>query len=89
MEIATNMALCQFSKGFTFRETLCNFMGIKPGQHLVRKSLERSIERVKKANKTASKGSKQRRKRIKYAKILTEKAKTKKEGDTYHAGFFD
>ena len=34
LEAAMCMALCQFSKGATFRETLCRFLKIDPGHYL-------------------------------------------------------
>ena len=83
------MALCQFSKGATFRETLCRFLKIDPGHYLCQGSLKKSIERVKKADKAASKEAKQKRKRLKYSRSKKEKVTMSKEGETYKAGSFN
>ena len=80
------MALCMFAKGATFRGTLCEFLGIDPGNHLKQGSLKKSIERLKKANKASTNEAKQKRKRLKYAKVKKEKTNRTKEGDTYKAG---
>ena len=50
VEIITNLVLCQFSKGFTFCENLCQFTGMDPGQHMVIGSLDKSMERIRKAS---------------------------------------
>ena len=88
VEIAARMALCQFTKGATFRLTLFKFLGIEPGHHMTEGTLKKSIERLKKACKASSTKAKQRRKTIKYAKTSKEKAKMTKEGKTYQAGLF-
>ena len=49
MEGATCMAICQFSLGATFREMLCRFVGIDLGYYLIQGSLQKSSERLKKA----------------------------------------
>ena len=67
------MALCQFSKGAIYREALCKFLKIDKGHYLIQGSLEKSIERVKKAEKSATKQSKQKRKQLKYSKLIKEK----------------
>ncbi len=77
------MALCQFSKGTTYREMLLRFMGIEPGNYLLKGALQKSIERVKK-----QKEAKTRRKKIKYDKVKKQKGTEKTEGSTYKAGYF-
>jgi hypothetical protein len=47
-----------------------------------------AIERLKKANKASTDEAKQKRKRLKYAKVTKEKTTKTKEGDTYEAGSF-
>ena len=88
LESATCLALCQFAKGATFQETLFEFLGIDPGHYLKQGSLRKSIERLKKADIASTNEAKQKRKRLKYAKVTKEKAKKTKEGDTYKAGSF-
>ena len=89
LEAAICMALCQFSQGALFRETLMNFLKIDPGHYLIKGSLEKSIERVKKANLSSSKEAKRRRKQLKYKKSSKEKVQVAKEGVTYQSGSFD
>ena len=49
VEGATCVAICQFSLGDTFREMLCRFVGLDPGYFLVQGSLQKTNERLKKA----------------------------------------
>ena len=88
LEAAICMALCQSSKGATFRETLCNFLKISPGQYLCQGSLKKSIERIKKAKKAAGKDSKQKRKQLKYSRSKKDKVVKSKEGESYKPGSF-
>ena len=88
LEAAICMALCQFSKGAMYRETLCKSLKINPGHYLIQGSLEKSIERVKKAEKSATKHSKQKRKQLKYSKLKKEKVQLTREGDIYKSGSF-
>ncbi len=88
IESATNMAICQFSLGATFREALCKTLAIEPGSVLRAKSLEKSAKCAKKADKAASKASKLKRKRLKYSKLSKDKKVVSKEGATYKAGAF-
>ena len=89
IEAAICMALCQFLKGSMFRETLMKFLAINPGHYLIKGSLEKSIERVKKANLSSSKEAKKRRKQLKYSKSSKEKMQVAEEGATYQSGSFD
>ena len=82
------MAVCQFSKGATYREMLLRFMGIEPGNYLLKGALQKSIERVKKAKKASTKEAKTRRKKIEYDKVKKQKRTEKIEGSTYKAGPF-
>ncbi len=79
LELATCMALCQFSKEATYRSTPMRFMNIKPGTFVINGALEKSIENE----------AKQRRKKIKFDRVKVRKAKLAKKGDTYKAGSFD
>lgn len=89
VEGATCMAICQFSLGATFRETLCKSIGIDPGHYLVQGSLQRSNERLKKAEEKSSEDGKKRRKIIKFKRLTKSKKSLAKEGHTYKAGEFD
>ena len=82
------MAICQFSAGATFRETICKVMGMEPGFYLEKGSMEKDIKRVKKAEKASRKEAKTRRKQLKYSKVATQRKCTKAEGKTYEAGAF-
>ena len=89
IENATSMAICQFSMGATYRETLCRALGINPGKHLMEQNIRKSLTRIRKAEKATSRETKVHRKRLKFARITKEKEKQIKEGETYKSGEFD
>ena len=88
VEGATCMAICQFSLGATFRQTLCKSLGIDPGHNLIQGSLKRSNERLKKAEEKSSEVGKKRRKMLKFSRVAKNKQSSAKEGHTYKAGEF-
>ena len=88
IESATCMAICQFSIGATFWETLCRTLGVEPGSALIEKSILKTVNCIKKAERAASKEAKGRRKRLKFVTVSNDKKKTNKEGQTYKAGAF-
>ena len=89
VEGATCMAICQFSHGATFQELLCRFVGLDPGYLLVQGSLQKSNERLKKAEEKSSEEGKKRRKMIKFKKLTKIKTTISNEGPTYKAGDFE
>ena len=60
-----------------------------PGHHLIQGSLQRSNERLKKAEEKSSEDGKKRRKVVKFNRVTKSKKSLAKEGHTYKAGDFD
>ena len=88
VEGATCMAICQFSLGATFREMLCRFVGIDPGYYLIQGSLQKSSERLKKAEEKSSDERKKKRKMLKFKNTTKIQKTIANEGPTYKAGDF-
>ena len=88
MEGATCMAICQFSLGATFREMLCRFVGIDLGYYLIQGSLQKSSERLKKAEVKSSNERKKRRKMLKFKNITKIQRTIANEGPPYKADDF-
>ena len=82
------MAICQFSAGATFRETLCKVMGMTPSFYLEMGSRTKDMHRIAKAEKASRQVAKTRRKRLKYSNVVSERKFTKEEGKTYESGAF-
>ena len=89
IETAVALAACQFSMGATFNLVLCRMLRLEPGKHLEASSEERNKDRIRKAEKAASKEAKTRRKALKYKTIAKEHETKNAEGPTYAAGHFD
>ena len=88
MEGATCMAICQFSLGATFREMLCRFVGIDPGYYLIQRSLQKSSERLKRAEEKSCDERKIKRKMLKFKNTTKIRKTIANEGPTYKAGDF-
>ena len=88
VEGATCMAICQFSLGATFREMLCRFVGIDLGYYLIQGSLQKSSERLKKAEEKSSDERKKRRKMLKFKNITKIQRTIANEGPPYKASDF-
>ena len=77
-ESATSIAICQFSVGATFRETLCQTLGMEPRSAIEEGSILKTVKCRQKAEKAASQEGRAKRKRLKYDKL----SKDKKQGGT-------
>ena len=86
MEGATCMAICQFSLGATFRELLCRFVGTDLGYYLIQGSLQKSSERLKKAEEKSSDERKKRKKMLKLKNTTKIQKTIANERPTYKAG---
>ena len=89
LETAVALAVCQFTRGATYRSLLCSILGICENAPQKTFSYKKNLKRLKYAEKAASKGQKARRKHLKFRTATKETALQHKEGRTYGAGEFD
>ena len=67
---------------------VCRFVGLDPGYCLVQGSLQKSNERLKKAEEKSGEEGNKKRKMIKFTKFTKIKKTISNEGPTYKAGHF-
>ena len=88
METAVALAVCRFSMGSSFQQTLCRIVGIQSGSFLKQANAEKDSERLLLAEKKQTKSWKKRRRELKYKSSKHNQKMEVKEGETYAAGSF-
>ena len=88
METAVALAVCRFSMGSSFQQTLCRIVGIQSGSFLKQANAEKDSERLLLAEKKQTKSWKKRRHELKYKSSKHNQKMEVKEGETYAAGSF-
>ena len=89
IETAVLLSLCQFSMGATFKEVLCNVLGIIPGEFLKEGMRKKSFKRISKAEIANSQASRKRRRQLRYTNSSQDQKAKTSEGETYGAGAFN
>ena len=88
METAVALAVCRFSMGSSFQQTLCRIVGIQSGSILKQANAEKDSQRLLLAEKKHTKSWKKRRRALKYKSSKHNQEMKVKEGETYAAGSF-
>ena len=88
METAVSLAVCRFSMGSSFQQTLCRIVGIQSGSFLKQANIEQDSQRLLLAEKKHTKAWKKRRRELKYKNSNLNQKMAVKEGETYAAGSF-
>ena len=83
------MSDCQFSMGASFRNILCQALGLDAGPFLEQGSNEKDLNRLKNARKASQESSKKKRKALKYTGIQRDQKKQTKKGKIYAAREFN
>ena len=87
METGVGLAVCRFSMGSSFQQTLCRIVGIHSGSVLTQANIEQDSQRLLLAEKH-TKAVTKRRHELKYTKSTLNQNMAVKEGETCAAGSF-
>ena len=75
--------------GASFKELLCQVLGMTPGKYFKEAAKQKSLKRIAKADTANRDAIKKRRKQLKFKKTAQEQKTKTTEGETYAAGSFD
>ena len=89
VETAALLSLCQFSMGASFKELLCQVLGIIPGKYFKEGVRQKNLKRISRADTASTDAVKKRRKHLKFKKTTQEQKTKNTEGETYAAGSFE